>query len=217
MTWIYGLWPTNEISLNKAHGKKKRIEFNCLYSIINRKTKAHITHVSFLWTIKNQSVNFSNRKKKIERDQIKSSVFSSFLKNYPILKKIIIIITTKCKETKKNPISNLFLYPLVAWGFCCSWTTFSSWYSNFLLLRPYPLYWYMMLYRHCFNLSTSKSSMNLKSLCLHFKPAHFWYSSRTDDKHQFCTFLKHPTRQPVLCCNEPEETHHWTQITLNLT
>lgn len=63
-----------------------------------------------------------------------------------------------------------------------------------------------MLYRHCLNLSTWKSSMKFKSLCLHFKPAHFWYSSRTDDKHQFCTFLKHPTRQPVLCCNHPTYT-----------
>lgn len=64
-----------------------------------------------------------------------------------------------------------------------------------------------MLYRHCLNPCTSNSSMNAKSLCLHFKPAQFWYSSRTDDKHQFCTFLKHPTRQPVLCCDQAKKKY----------
>ena len=43
--------------------------------------------------------------------------------------------------------------------------------------------------------------MNFRSLILDFAPAKRWYSSTTEDKHQFCNFLKQPTRQPVRCCN----------------
>jgi len=42
--------------------------------------------------------------------------------------------------------------------------------------------------------------MKLKSVVLDLAPANFLYSSNTEDKHQLCNFLKHPTTQPVRCC-----------------
>lgn len=42
--------------------------------------------------------------------------------------------------------------------------------------------------------------MNLWSVILAFAAAKRWYSSKTEDKHHFCSFLKHPTKQPVRCC-----------------
>jgi hypothetical protein len=42
--------------------------------------------------------------------------------------------------------------------------------------------------------------MNLWSVILAFAAAKRWYSSKTEDKHHSCSFLKHPTTQPVRCC-----------------
>jgi hypothetical protein len=41
--------------------------------------------------------------------------------------------------------------------------------------------------------------MNLLSVLLAFAAAKCRYSSNTDDRHHFCSFLRHPTTQPVRC------------------
>jgi hypothetical protein len=41
--------------------------------------------------------------------------------------------------------------------------------------------------------------MNLLSVLLAFAVAKCRYSSNTDDRHHFCSFLRHPTTQPVRC------------------
>lgn len=61
-----------------------------------------------------------------------------------------------------------------------------------------------MLYKLHLKLTASNDSINLKSVTLDLTPAKTWYSSNTEDRHQFCNFRKHPTRQPVLCCSRGE-------------
>jgi len=51
----------------------------------------------------------------------------------------------------------------------------------------------------CIKLDASNSSMNLLSVLLAFAAAKCRYSSNTDDRHHFCSFLRHPTTQPVRC------------------
>lgn len=46
---------------------------------------------------------------------------------------------------------------------------------------------------------TSKLWRNSTSVSLHFSAAKCRYSSTTEDKHQFWSFLKQPTTQPVRC------------------
>lgn len=58
----------------------------------------------------------------------------------------------------------------------------------------------MMPRMHSLIKETSKLSINLRSDTLTFAPANRWYSSNTEARHQFCSFLKQPTRQPVRCC-----------------
>uniref|UniRef100_A0A0A9BQN2 Uncharacterized protein n=1 Tax=Arundo donax TaxID=35708 RepID=A0A0A9BQN2_ARUDO len=41
--------------------------------------------------------------------------------------------------------------------------------------------------------------MNLWSVLLAFATAKCRYSSKTEDKHHFCSFRRHPTTQPVRC------------------
>jgi len=63
----------------------------------------------------------------------------------------------------------------------------------------------------CFRLETSNSSINLWSETLAFAAANRWYSSNTEDRHHFCSFLKHPTRQPVRCWTNfifPSQLNH---------
>jgi hypothetical protein len=51
----------------------------------------------------------------------------------------------------------------------------------------------------CIKLDASNSSMNLWSVLLAFAAAKCRYSSNTEDRHHFCSFLRHPTTQPVRC------------------
>jgi len=51
----------------------------------------------------------------------------------------------------------------------------------------------------CIKLDASNSSMNLLSVLLAFAAAKCRYSSNTEDRHHFCSFLRHPTTQPVRC------------------
>jgi hypothetical protein len=51
----------------------------------------------------------------------------------------------------------------------------------------------------CIRLDASNSSMNLWSVVLAFAAAKCRYSSNTEDRHHFCSFLRHPTTQPVRC------------------
>jgi len=51
----------------------------------------------------------------------------------------------------------------------------------------------------CIKLDASNSSMNLWSVLLAFAAAKCRYSSNTEDRHHFCSFLRHPTTQPVWC------------------
>ena len=51
----------------------------------------------------------------------------------------------------------------------------------------------------CFKLETSNISINLWSATLALAAANRWYSSKTDERHHRCSFLRHPTRQPVRC------------------
>ena len=51
----------------------------------------------------------------------------------------------------------------------------------------------------CVKLDASNSSMNLWSVLLAFAAAKCRYSSNTEDRHHFCSFLRHPTTQPVRC------------------
>ena len=48
----------------------------------------------------------------------------------------------------------------------------------------------------CIKLDASNSSMNLWSVLLALKCR---YSSNTENWHHFCSFLRHPTTQPVWC------------------
>lgn len=52
----------------------------------------------------------------------------------------------------------------------------------------------------CFTAETSNNSINLWSVTLALAAANRWYSSKTEERHHLCSFLKHPTRQPVRCC-----------------
>lgn len=51
----------------------------------------------------------------------------------------------------------------------------------------------------CFTAETSNNSINLWSVTLALAAANRWYSSKTEERHHLCSFLKHPTRQPVRC------------------
>lgn len=65
-------------------------------------------------------------------------------------------------------------------------------------------------------LETSNISMNLWSETLAFAAANRWYSSNIDVKHHFWSFLKHPTRQPVLCCKFQIHTQKISVFFLNV-
>jgi hypothetical protein len=53
--------------------------------------------------------------------------------------------------------------------------------------------------RWCIRLDASNSSMNLWSVLLAFAAAKCRYSSNTEDRRHLCSFLRHPTTQPVRC------------------
>lgn len=61
-----------------------------------------------------------------------------------------------------------------------------------------------------FKLETSNNSMNLWSDTLALAAANLWYSSKMEDRHHLCSFLKHPTRHPVRCC-----TNYWYKLVEN--
>lgn len=54
----------------------------------------------------------------------------------------------------------------------------------------------------CFKPDTSNDSKNLWSETLALAAANRLYSSSIDVMHHFWSFLMHPTRHPVLCCND---------------